>query len=121
MTGHWDTYKEAVTCYNKEIRNAKPSSWRRYCQEIADVPCSARLMERQATNRFGTIKLPGGQCTQTGRETLEELFKVHFPESILIDDLIDGQGKQTLGICRRRKNRGDWNLARNVGNQSRIT
>jgi hypothetical protein len=40
-TGQWDTYKENLTYYNKEIRKAKQSSWRRYCQEINDVPGSA--------------------------------------------------------------------------------
>jgi hypothetical protein len=80
-TGHWDTYKEVLTCYNEEIRKAKQSSWRRYCQEIADVPGSARLMKitaKHATNRVSTIKLPDGQCTHTGGQTLKELFRVHF-------------------------------------------
>jgi hypothetical protein len=44
-TGQWDTYQETLTCYNKEIRKAKQSSWRRYCQKISDVPGSARLMK----------------------------------------------------------------------------
>jgi hypothetical protein len=72
MTRHWDTYKEVLTCYNKGIRKAKKSSWRRYCQKIADVPGSARLMKsmaKQATNRVSTIKLPDAQCTTRGRET----------------------------------------------------
>jgi hypothetical protein len=122
-TGQWDTYKEALTCYNKEVKKAKRSSWRRYCQGVADVPGSARLMKimaKQATNRVSTIKLPDGQCTQTGKETLEELFRVHFPESVLIDDSIDGQGQQNLDACRSRMNRGDWNLAKIVINQSKI-
>jgi hypothetical protein len=122
-TGQWDTYKEALICYKKEIRKAKRSSWRRYCQEIADVPGSARLMKimaKQATNRVSTIKPPDGQCTQTGKETLEELFRVHFPESVLIDDSTDGQEQQNLDVCRRRTNRGDWNLAKIVINQSKI-
>jgi hypothetical protein len=79
-----------------------------------------KIMGKQATNRVGTIKLPDGQCTQTGRETLEELFRVHFPESVLIDDSTDGQGQQNLDVCRRRTNRGDWNLAKIVINQSKI-
>jgi hypothetical protein len=29
ITGEWDTYKEALTHYNKEIRMAKRFSWRR--------------------------------------------------------------------------------------------
>jgi hypothetical protein len=121
-TGQWDTYKEALTCYNKEIRKAKRSSWRRYCQEIADVAGSVRLMKimaKHATNRISIIKLPDGQCTQTGKETLRELFRVHFPESVLIDDSIDGHGQQNLDIRRSRTNRGDWNLAKIVINQSK--
>jgi hypothetical protein len=47
-TGQWDTYKETLICYNKEIRQAKWSSWRRYCQEITDEPESARLMKIMA-------------------------------------------------------------------------
>jgi hypothetical protein len=59
-----DTYKETLTGYNKKIRKAKRSSWRRYFQEIVDVPGGARLMKvmnKQATNKFSTIKLPNGQ------------------------------------------------------------
>jgi hypothetical protein len=47
-TGQWDTYKETLTCYSKEIRKAKRSSWRSYCQEISDVPGDARLMKIMA-------------------------------------------------------------------------
>jgi hypothetical protein len=32
-----DTYKEALTRCNKEIRKTKRSSWRAYCQGIEDV------------------------------------------------------------------------------------
>jgi hypothetical protein len=79
-TGQLDTYKEILTCYKKEIRKAKRSSWRRYCQEINDVPGGARLMKimaKQATNKVSTIKLPNCQHTQTGKGTLKELFRVH--------------------------------------------
>jgi hypothetical protein len=51
---------------------------------------------------------------------LKELFRVHFPDSTLIDDSNDGLGQQNLDVCRHRMNRGDWNLARNVINQSKI-
>jgi hypothetical protein len=44
-----------------------------------------RIMAKHATNRVNTIKLPGGQYTQTRRETQKELFRVHFPDSKLID------------------------------------
>jgi hypothetical protein len=35
-TGQWDTYKETLTFYNKEIRKAIQSSWWRYCQTHDD-------------------------------------------------------------------------------------
>jgi hypothetical protein len=51
----------------------------------------------------------------------KELFRVHFSDSKLTDDSYDdGQGQQNLGICERITNRGDWNLAKRVINQSKI-
>jgi hypothetical protein len=79
-----------------------------------------KIMAKQATNKVSTIKLPDGQHTQTGKETLKELFRVHFPDSKVIDDSGDGQGQQNLGICKCITNRGDWNLAKHVINQSKI-
>jgi hypothetical protein len=56
-----------------------------------------------------------------GKETLKELFRVHFPYSKLTDDSYDNeQGRQNLVICERIMNRGDWNLARRVINKSKI-
>jgi hypothetical protein len=73
------------------------------------------------TKRVSPVKLPDGQHTQAGKETPKELFKVHFPDSKLIDDSHDdGQSQQNLGICARITNRGDWNLAKRVINQPKI-
>jgi hypothetical protein len=75
-----------MTCFNKEIRKAKCSSWRRYCQETDTLPGSERLIRiiaKQMTNGESTIKLPGSQYTQNGNKTLKELFRVHFPDSKL--------------------------------------
>jgi hypothetical protein len=79
-----------------------------------------KIMAKQGTNKVSTVKLPDGQHTQTGKETLKELFRVHFLDSKLIDDSGDGQGLQNLGICECITNRGDWNLAKRVINQSKI-
>jgi hypothetical protein len=38
-------YKDAPSCYNKEIMKAKPSLWRGYYQGIEDVPGRARLIK----------------------------------------------------------------------------
>jgi hypothetical protein len=75
-------------------------------------------MAKQATNRVSTVKLPNGQLTTTGKGTLEELFRVHFPDSKPIDDSCDNrQGQQNLGKCERVTHRVDWNLAKRVINQ----
>jgi hypothetical protein len=79
-------------------------------------------LAKQATNRVRTVKLHNGQQTETGKETLKELFRVHFPDSKLIDDSYDdGHGQQNLGICECITNRGDWNLARCMIKHSKIS
>jgi hypothetical protein len=78
-------------------------------------------MAKQATNTVSTVKLPNGQLTETGKGTLEELFRVHFPDSKPIDDSRDNrQEQQNLGKCDRITHRADWNLVKRVINQSRI-
>jgi hypothetical protein len=62
-TGDWKSYKTALTCYNKEIRKDKRSSWRDYYWWIADAPDTARLMRimaSQSSHRVKSIKLLDG-------------------------------------------------------------
>jgi hypothetical protein len=55
------------------------------------------------------------------KETLKELFRVHFPNSKLIDNSYENeQGQHNLGICEHITKSGDWNLARHVMNQTKI-
>jgi hypothetical protein len=79
-----------------------------------------RIMVKQANNRVGTVKLPDGHYTQSGRETFLELCTVHFPDFRLTDCSMDGQGQSDLGERTRRTNRADWNLVRRMIDQSRI-
>jgi hypothetical protein len=79
-----------------------------------------KIMANQATNKVSSIKLPDGQYTQTGKGTIKELFRVHFPDSKLIDYSGVGQGQQNLGVCRHITNKGAWNVAKNIINQSKI-
>jgi hypothetical protein len=79
-----------------------------------------KIMSKQATNKVSTIRLPNSQFTQTGKRTLSELFRVHFPDSLLIDDLDNGQGQQNLDTSRGRTNGADWDLAKVFITQSRI-
>jgi hypothetical protein len=85
MTGVRGLYKESLTRYNREIRKAKRSLWRRYCQGTENVPSSARLMRIMAKNRVSSDKLLDGRYTKSGTETLLELCRVHFPDFSLTD------------------------------------
>jgi hypothetical protein len=101
--GVWHTYKNAFTCYCNKIMKDKRSSWRGYCHGIIGVASSARLirvMAKQVTNRVGTIKLPDGHYTWTGRDTLKELSRVHFPDSRITDDSGDVEGQPNLDAHR---------------------
>ena len=59
MTGDWDSYRNALTRYNRAIRKAKRQSWRKYCRGIDQIPNGARLMKvlkLDARNKIGTLK-----------------------------------------------------------------
>jgi hypothetical protein len=123
MTGEWGVCKESLTRYNREIRKAKRSSWRGNCQGIEAVPGSGRLMRimaKQANNRVSSVKLPDGRYRESGRETLLELYRIHFPDFRLTHWSTDGLGQSDLGGHMRMTNRGDWKLVRRVIDQSRI-
>jgi hypothetical protein len=78
-----------------------------------------KIIAKQATNKVSTIKLPSGQHSQTGKESLEERFRVHFPDSKRIDDFRQWTGPTEPGVCGCRTNRGDWDLVKRVINQSK--
>ena len=50
-TDHWKSYKIALTCYNKEIKKEKQSSWRDYCWGIKDAPDRAGLLRIVASQK----------------------------------------------------------------------
>jgi hypothetical protein len=45
-----------------------------------------KIIAKQAAKNASTIKLPDSQCAQTGRETLKEIFGVHFQHLMPVDD-----------------------------------
>jgi hypothetical protein len=53
-----------------------------YCWRIKDVLGRARSMRNmagQSANRLESINIFDGRFTQFGKETLRELYRVHFP------------------------------------------
>lgn len=120
-TGDWDSYRQALTNYNKEIRKAKRNSWKEYCQGMESVPSSARFMKQMANGVrkiVSTIKLPDGSYTQSGYETLLQLARAHFPDSKVDNDSNSVRGQPNLDYLSL--DREDWYLIRKVVNVTKI-
>jgi hypothetical protein len=54
-----------------------------------------RIMASQSANRVES-KLLDGRYTQSGKETLRELYRVHFPGSAEEEVTSEGQGQPNL-------------------------
>jgi hypothetical protein len=70
--------------YNKALRQAERESWRRHCEEIEKAPECARLqrfLSKGGQSAVSSLQLENGGYTKTEKETLKELFRVHFPHS----------------------------------------
>ena len=53
----------------------------------------------QSANRVESVQLPDGQHTQSGEETLRELYGVHFPGSAVEEMTWEGLGHPILRDC----------------------
>jgi hypothetical protein len=65
-----------------------------------------------------SIKLLDGQYTQSGKETLRELYSVHFPGSAGEEVTLEEQGQ--LNLRAFAAHREDWELSKRVIDQSKI-
>ncbi|KAL1448444.1 hypothetical protein WDU94_012211 [Cyamophila willieti] len=83
--GNREAYYRSLTAYNTEIRKAKRSSWRTFCESIEHFDTAARLQKLMARDPFfgiGTLVKPDGSHTRNSEETLEVLLNAHFPGHI---------------------------------------
>ena len=89
LTSDWDTYRESLTEYNREIRKSRRRGWRFMCERIENTPTVARLqkaLSKDHTNGLGRIKQSDGTFTTDSLETLNEMMEKHFPGSQTIHD-----------------------------------
>jgi phage protein U len=77
-----------------------------------------RIATSQWASRVESIKLPDGQYTQSRKETLRELHRVHFPGSAGEEVTLEGQGQANLTAFAA--HRQDWELSEKVIDQSKI-
>lgn len=121
-TGKWDEYRKAITEYNKALRKAKRDSWRRHCEDIENTSECARLhkiLSKEPHSSIHTLKTETGEYTKTGKETIEELLKVHFPVSTITNlSIADCRGLEIEP--EKRALREDWQIAKTVINVNKI-
>jgi hypothetical protein len=77
-----------------------------------------RIMTSQSANRVEFSKLLDGQYTQSGKEALRELYRVHFPGFAGEEVILEGQGQPNLRAFAG--HREDWELSKKVIGQSKI-
>ena len=109
--------------YNKALRQAKRESWRRHCEEIEKAPECARLhriLFKDEQSAIGSIQLENGDYTTTEKETLEELFRVHFPGSEIILEPSGGWNGLELEFPKWKGSRGDWAVSRRVVSYNKL-
>ncbi len=57
-TGNWEDYRQHLTTYNKEIRSAKTSSFRKFCVNVSSTPEAGRLHKALAKGKTALRLLP---------------------------------------------------------------
>ena len=98
------------------LRQAKRESWRRHCEETEKAPECARLhkiLSKDEQSAIGSIQLENGDYT-TEKETLEELFRVHFYGSEIILEPFGGWNGLELEFLKWKGYRGDWAVSKRV-------
>nr|XP_014292949.1 uncharacterized protein LOC106691631 [Halyomorpha halys] len=77
-TGCWNTYKSALTDYNRMFRKAKRGAWRRFCNDVNDAPTTFRInriLSRDSVRGvLGAVEVEGG-FTNSEAGTLEALAR----------------------------------------------
>lgn len=120
-TGNWEIYYQTLTKYNKEVRKAKRTDWRNYCQEVEKTSEAARLqkiMAKEPLNPMGVLKKPDGTHTESGEDTVELLLHTHFPDSVIVTT--DDREQLPPEIPYRRPCVEDWKTAKKVVSANKI-
>lgn len=79
--GLWTEYRTKLKDFKKELRYAKRTSWRKFCEVIENTSETARLKKILSKSpTLDTLLVKNdGTWTEDSRETLEVLLYTHFP------------------------------------------
>ena len=70
--------------FKKLCKKEKRNSWRRYIFNLKDnnrMAALAKTLQKKERNKLHTLRKPDGTMTEPGQETLDLLFRTHFPAS----------------------------------------
>lgn len=82
--GNWTAYRQALTEYNRKLRESKREAWKAFCEGIDNLTPANRLrkvLSKDHTNAVGILKRTDGSHTNDQQESLELLLGTHFPGS----------------------------------------
>ncbi|XP_020298476.1 uncharacterized protein LOC109862754 [Pseudomyrmex gracilis] len=82
LAAYWEAFRSFQREYSKAITKAKCKSWRHFCKGIESTPEASRLCRILSLDhrpQLGCLKLPTGNITEKGLDTLKHLIDVHFP------------------------------------------
>ena len=80
----WDSLADTKRKYKNELRKAKRSSWRTFCEECETMPQVARLNKIVSMDpgiKGTMLRYEDGSYTSTPEEALDYLLASHFPEA----------------------------------------
>ena len=78
----WRKYFEVHRVFKRKCRRAKTGSWRHFVTETENehkMAVLARISLHKEKTNIHTLERDDGSMTEPGKETLEELTRVHFP------------------------------------------
>ncbi|CAG7833260.1 unnamed protein product, partial [Allacma fusca] len=79
---HWNFYKSARNKYYNAVREAKKDSWRKFCEDLEDLPATARafkFIKSDGKREPHGIQLAGGQINCEPAIIVDALLENHFP------------------------------------------
>ena len=82
-------YNSAKKSFTRNIRKAKRSNWREFCENIESPKNMAKLNKIVNRNRhveIGLLKSSDGTYARTVKETIDILMKTHLPGSVPLID-----------------------------------
>nr|XP_015922911.2 uncharacterized protein LOC107451358 [Parasteatoda tepidariorum] len=116
-SGEWQSYRNALTAYNKAIRASTRCSWQTFCDGINTTSATAKIAKNLTKDfncSLNAIRLTNGRYSESGEEALGEILEAHFPGSHPVEN--ENLHIITTTTC----SRNDWEAAKIVVSYEKV-